>query len=112
MLTTLKESIKTYLIIYILSPGILFVSFIIMIPFYTESFQVIQDPVTMKLYWIYYKGSKVLLGEFDPYTGEIANTLETPSFPFIENIKVRNGVIWFTYQPRLGETVRSLFRMY
>ncbi len=72
---------------------------------------VIQDPITLKLYWIHYKGSKVLLSEFDLYTGEITSILETPSFPFIENIKIRNGIIWFTYQPRLGETVRSLYRM-
>lgn len=70
-----------------------------------------QDPNTQQLYWIYYRGSRVLLGEIDPDTGEIINTLETPSFPFIENIKIRNGIIWFTYQPRLGETVRSLYRM-
>lgn len=72
---------------------------------------VIQDPITEKLYWIHYKGSRVLLGEIDPFNGEIVDVIETPSFPFIENIKIRNGIIWFTYQPRLGETVRSLYRM-
>jgi len=72
----------------------------------------VQDPLTEKLYWVYYRGSRVFLGEIDPDTGEMINNIETPSFPFIENIKIRNGVIWFTYQPRLGETVRSLFRMY
>lgn len=73
--------------------------------------EVIQDPFTQKIYWVYYEGSRVLLGEIDPETGRIVNTLQTPSLPFIENIKIRNGVIWFTYQPRLGETVRSLYRM-
>ncbi|MEA1877303.1 MAG: carboxypeptidase-like regulatory domain-containing protein, partial [Bacteroidota bacterium] len=72
---------------------------------------VIQDALTEKLYWVHYKGSKVLLGEIDPFSGKIIQTIETPSMPFIENIKIRNGIIWFTYQPRLGETVRSLYRM-
>jgi len=72
---------------------------------------VIQDSKTGKIYWIYYKGSKVLLGEIDLNSGQIVHNLETPSMPFIENVKIRNGTIWFTYQPRLGETVRSLFRM-
>jgi len=65
----------------------------------------------MKLYWVYYKGSKALLGEIEINSGKIVRTLETPSVPFIENIKIRNETIWFTYQPRLGETVRSVFRM-
>jgi hypothetical protein len=73
--------------------------------------EVIQDPFTKKIYWVYYEGSRVLLGEIDPETGKIVNTLQTPSLPFIENIKIRNRVIWFTYQPRLGETVRSLYKM-
>jgi hypothetical protein len=73
--------------------------------------EVIQDSETMKLYWVYYKGSKALLGEIEINSGKIVRTLETPSVPFIENIKIRNETIWFTYQPRLGETVRSVFRM-
>jgi hypothetical protein len=72
---------------------------------------VIQDPSSEKMYWVHYRGSKVLLGEINPYSGEIVSSIETPSLPFIENIKIRNGVIWFTYQPRLGETARSLFKM-
>jgi hypothetical protein len=71
----------------------------------------VQDEFTKKIYWVYYHGNKVLLGEVDPATGKIVNQLETPSFPYIENIKIRNGEIWFLYQPRLGETVRSLYRM-
>lgn len=73
--------------------------------------QVIQDLLSGKFYWVYYQGSRVLLGEIDTNSGEIINTIETPHFPFIENIKIRNGIIWFTYQPRLGETTRSLFKM-
>ncbi len=72
---------------------------------------VIQDPITQRIYWLYYKGSKVLLGAVNMDSGEIDETLETPNLPFIENIKILNGVIWFTYQPRLGETVRSVYRL-
>jgi len=72
---------------------------------------IIQDSVTEKLYWVNYIGSKVELLELDINTGEVINFLETPNLPFIENIKIQNGVIWFLYQPRLGEPVRSLFRM-
>ncbi len=72
---------------------------------------VIQDPVNNKLYWVYYKGSRVLLGEINVESGQVVDILQTPALPFIENIQIRNGVIWFLYQPRLGETVRSLYRM-
>ena len=73
--------------------------------------KIIQDPVTQKFYWVYYKGSKVLLGEIEIESGQIVDVLETPSLPFIENVQIRNGVIWFLYQPRLGDTTRSLYRM-
>lgn len=72
---------------------------------------IIQDPTTEKLYWVNYVGTKVSLMELDINTGMVKKTLNTPNFPFIENIQIRNGVIWFLYQPRLGETVRSLYRM-
>ena len=71
----------------------------------------VQDEITKKIYWVYYKGDGVLLGEIDPATGKIVNQIETPKFPYIENIQIRNGVVWFLYQPRLGETVRSLYKM-
>jgi len=72
---------------------------------------VIQDAINGKFYWVYYQGSKVLLGEIDPDKGIIISQQETPNFPFIENIKIIDGKTWFTYQPRLGETTRSLFKM-
>ena len=71
----------------------------------------IQDDFTQKIYWVYYQGSKALLGELDINTGKVVNQIETPSLPFIENIKIRNGEIWFLYQARLGETVRSLYHI-
>ncbi len=72
---------------------------------------IIQDPASDKLYWVNYVGTKVTLMELDINTGKVKETLETPNFPFIENIQIQNGVIWFLYQPRLGEKVRSLYRM-
>ena len=72
---------------------------------------IIQDQITGKLYWVNYVGTKVSLLELDINTGKVKTTLETPNLPFIENIQIRDGVIWFLYQPRLGETVRSLYRM-
>jgi len=71
--------------------------------------QIIQDSKTEKFYWVYYKGNKALLGEIDPYSGKIVDEIETPSLPFIENISIHDGELWFLYQPRLGETSRSLF---
>lgn len=72
---------------------------------------VVQDPFTEKLYWVYYHGSRVMIGEINPLTGKVLEPIETPPLPFIENIKINNGTIWFTYQPRLGEQVRSLYRL-
>jgi len=72
--------------------------------------QVIQDNENAKFYWVHYKGSRVLLGEIDIDTGKIINFLETPNYAFIEKIKIFDGSVWFTYQPRIGETVRSLYR--
>ena len=71
----------------------------------------VQDAITGKIYWVYYQGDRALLGEVDPATGKIVDQLETPRFQHIEDIKIRNGVVWFLYQARLGEDVRSLYRM-
>ena len=71
----------------------------------------IQDEITGKIYWINFKGTQASLLELDIYTGKIIGSLQTPNLPLIENVRIRKGEIWFLYQPRLGETVRSLFRM-
>lgn len=73
--------------------------------------QVIADQLTGQFFWVYYNGSRALLGEIDVETGTITNLIETPKFPLIENIQIRNGDVWFLYQPRIGEKTRSLFRM-
>jgi len=71
----------------------------------------VQDEMTKKIYWVNYEGTKATLLELDTNTGQIRGSLQTPRYPFIEDIRVRNGIIWFLYQPLLGETVRSLYRM-
>lgn len=82
------------------------------IPSHTQRIKYfVQDEITGKIYWVYYRGDRALLGEVDPTTGKIIDQLETPRFPHIENIKIRNRVVWFLYQPKVGETVRSLYRM-
>lgn len=73
--------------------------------------QIIQDSETGELYWVYYQGNRVLLGEIDPESGQIVNNIETPSLPFIEKISICDREVWFLYQPRIGETSRSLFHM-
>jgi len=77
----------------------------------TKRKQIIHDSITNKFYWIYYHGSKVLLGEIDIDSGDIVDVVETPSLPFIENIQICDEIIWYLYQPRFGEKVQSLYKL-
>lgn len=73
--------------------------------------QMAYDEIKNKTYSIFIKNGIISLKEIDLNTGELANNISIPNFPFIEKIKVNNGNVYFIYHNLIKEQNRMLYKM-
>ncbi len=72
---------------------------------------VVMDKVLNKFYAVFEKGGVYILHEIDIHSGEIVRIIKIPQHPFIDKIRVNNGVVYFLYQSKLPPYYMSLYRM-
>ncbi|MFC2096855.1 carboxypeptidase-like regulatory domain-containing protein [Bacteroidota bacterium] len=74
--------------------------------------KILFDEGTNKAYALYRKKSngRYSLKEIDLENGKIIRTIEIPDYPFIENIQIKDNVVYFIYLNRV-KNYKSLYRM-
>jgi hypothetical protein len=73
--------------------------------------QIIVSEESNKVYGIYKVESIIQLREIDINTGNSLSSFKIPSFPYIENIKVKGNHIYFLYKKRVNQKLKQLYRM-
>ena len=69
------------------------------------------DEVSNKVYALFKKGATTTLREINLKTGELTNSIQIPNYAFIENIKVRDDVVYFLYKQRINEEYKQLYKV-
>lgn len=64
-----------------------------------------------QIYALYKIGSIIQLREIDIINGRIKKTINIPSYPFIENIKLIGNQIYFLYKKKNNQELKQLYRM-
>ena len=60
--------------------------------------EVIQDPITKKLYTFYDNAGFMEISEVNPTTGELGPKLKL-FYRYVENIQIHNGFVYYIYRP-------------
>ncbi len=60
--------------------------------------EIIQDPITRKLYTFYDNAGFMEISEVNPKTGELGPKLKL-FYRYVENIQIHNGLIYYIYRP-------------
>jgi len=71
---------------------------------------VLCDQKRKKYYVLFKKSVLYYLYEVDIHTGEVKDIIKIPDYPNIENIQIRNGIIYFLYTEKKYPNNRSLYR--
>ncbi len=64
-----------------------------------------------RFYAVFNIGSIIQLREIDILNGKIKTTIDIPSYPFIENIKLTGNQIFFLYKKKVYQELKQLYRM-
>lgn len=73
--------------------------------------KIIVDDVSKKVYALFKKGAITTLREINLKTGQLTSSIHIPEYPFIENIKVRDDVVYFLYKERINEEYKQLYKL-
>ncbi|MFH0761959.1 MAG: carboxypeptidase-like regulatory domain-containing protein [Bacteroidota bacterium] len=79
------------------------------LPVSAKNTDLLQDPVTGKLFLYYRLLNSDYLAGVDPLTGVIQFTRKLENYPSIENVKVYNNRLWFTHQRITGSVMMNLY---
>jgi hypothetical protein len=71
--------------------------------------ELLQDPVTRKIYSLYGRSDRMVLIEIDPATGMINNE-RMLTHPWPESVKVYGGSAWYIYREYGSTQRRTLYR--
>jgi len=69
------------------------------------------DEVKSKVYAIFKRSGITTLREIDLKTGKLTASIQVPSYSFIENIKIRDDVVYFLYKERINEEYKQLYKL-
>ncbi len=73
--------------------------------------KIIIDEVSKKVYAFFKRSAITTLREIDLKTGQLTNSIQIPNYAFIENIKVRDDVVYFLYKQRINEEYKQLYKL-
>jgi hypothetical protein len=73
--------------------------------------ELIRDKVTGKFYVLCLKAGISTICEADPLTGNPGMETIIPSFPYIKDISVNNGVVYFLYRETGENSYQRIYRM-
>ncbi len=71
--------------------------------------ELLQDPVTERIYSIHQRNSRIWLKEIDPTTGKSSDPF-TLHHPFPEEVKVHDGHVWYVHRTSRSLQERTLYR--
>lgn len=69
----------------------------------------ISDKVTEKFYTVFAKNGIYTIKEIDLDTGGLSKKITLPSFPYIENITVHNGRLYFLYKAHTRHKYKKIY---
>ena len=69
------------------------------------------DEVKNKVYALFIKSGITTLREIDLKSGELTRSIAIPNFAFVQNIKVRDDVVYFLYKERINEEYKQLYKL-
>ena len=72
--------------------------------------KVLRDPINNEYFALFQKSGKYSLHQIDIHTGDITKKINLPELPFVEKIKIYNGVVYFLYNQRQYPYYKSLYR--
>jgi len=84
------------------------------INFHTENHikeKIYVDAITGKVYILFNRMGISTLKEINLKTGLLIHSIKIPDFVFIENIKIRNGIIYFLYKECKNQEYKQLYKM-
>ncbi|MFO7617329.1 MAG: hypothetical protein R6V75_08750, partial [Bacteroidales bacterium] len=81
----------------------------ISLPDNAQNVDMMQDPVTGRLFLHYTLSGTDYLAYVDPTSGQVEYTHHLDGFHSVENIRVYNDRIWFTHQSMVGNTLMNLY---
>ena len=73
--------------------------------------QLIQDEKTREIYSLYYKNGHYFLNKVDTKSGQLNYSFKL-SYRYIENIKIKNGYVYYIYRPFESIQKKYLYREY
>jgi hypothetical protein len=73
--------------------------------------EIIIDPVSEKVYVLFQYNGISTLCRINPKSGKIIEKITIPSFPFIENIRIYNGYLFFLYKKRSHFEYKKIWRL-
>lgn len=73
--------------------------------------QIFIDEVSNKVYALFKKSASTTLKEIDLKTGKLTTSIQIPNYAFIENIKIRDDVVYFLYKERINEEYKQLYKL-
>ena len=74
--------------------------------------EIIEDKITGKLYVLFHRfGRRPKIKELDSNTWQVMQVFDFPDYPNIDNVKVHNSVVYFTYHVKVYPFYTSLYRM-
>lgn len=73
--------------------------------------EIIIDEVSKKVYSLFKESAITTLREINLKTGDLSTSIQIPGYPFIENIKVRDDVVYFLYKERINDRYKQLYKL-
>lgn len=73
--------------------------------------EILIDEASRKVYSLFQKNAITTLREIDLKTGNLTRSIQIPDYAFIENIKVRDDVVYFLYTERLNDEYKQLYKL-
>ena len=74
--------------------------------------KVYLDEVSGKIYTLFRKNGISTLKEISLKTGKLVNSIEIPNFIFVDNIKIRDNVVYFLYKENIHQEYQQLYKMH